>query len=325
MQGHCYGGRPDGLLAWGTPAVARASGQRDGVAAMVSSRRARLMIEAQARDVGQAHKLGGHLGYFESANVGVRSGLGVLLLLAGIFLPVYGIRSLAVPGGPLGLLAQAAMICAGVAAAAVGIALVATAGPRHSDLIFVYDGGVAQIIRGGAALCIIPWGRFGHVVKEYYCDEDGGSYVVKIRITGADGTVITADTGYGPELRQLERHIDEVVKAMRLRGAIEQCQSGVPVVFGRLSVSRDGIGWDGGARYAAWRDIRSIHVSPDSISLGTSARKRLQRIAVDGIPDWCVAVPLIQDLAAQLAIPQQGTVSARHPGVGRIRPRKPER
>jgi len=84
---------------------------------------------------------------------------------------------------------------------------------------------------------------------------------------------------------------------MRLPGAIEQCDRGAPVQFGDLAVSQDGITWDGG-EYAAWRDIRSIRVLPHEIRIAGGWKP----ISLDGVPDACVAVPLIQELAARQGV-----------------------
>ena len=126
-------------------------------------------------------------------------------------------------------------------------------------------------------------------------------------MTGVDGTVITAEASRCHGIGQLDRDIGQVVAEMRLPAALAQYRSGTPVLFGGLSVSADGIAPAGGGARTPWRDIRSVRLAPYLIELQTRARVQDQRIGLDGVPDACVAILLIQELASQLGIRQKGS------------------
>ncbi len=155
---------------------------------------------------------------------------------------------------------------------------------------------------------VIPWGLLGHVLKEYSDDsDDTRPSLLAVQVSGVDGTVITAGSKYGLGLGRLERYVDGVVVAMRLAAAVEQYHSGVPVVFGGLCASQEEIAWAGGARRAAWRDIRSVRVQPYQIELNASTWKAGHKIWLNDVPDSCVAVLLIQEAAAWAGARQNGS------------------
>jgi hypothetical protein len=198
---------------------------------------------------------------------------------------------------------------------AVGAVLVKTAAREKVDWIFLYAGGIAQVITGQDTPRVVPWGLLGHVLKEYSGgSEDTDPSLSAVHVVGVDGTVITAGSKYG--VGQLERDVDEVVFAMRLPAAVEQYQSGAPVLFGDLSVSQDGIAWVAGAKRAAWRDIRSVRVQPHQIELKASAWKTSQLIGLAGVPDSCIAVLLIQEAAARLGVRHKGSPAVVLPPAG---------
>ncbi len=275
--------------------------------------RARWQVDSGARDLGQARELGVYRRSFRAARGSPRTGWG--LFLAGLGL----LPGLAVAAAAPAQLRAAAFGVAG-ALIAVGAALVKTAPRETADWIFLYAGGVAQVIEGEAAPRVIPWSLLGHVRKEYSGDsEDSGPRLSAVHVVGVDGTVITVGSAYGAAIGQLERDVDGVAVAARLPAALQQCQSGAPVLFGGLSVSRDEIVWAGGARRAAWRDIGSVRVQPHEVELGVSGLKTAQVIALAGVPDSCVAVLLIQEVAARLGVRQKGSPAAvLPPAVARV-------
>jgi hypothetical protein len=274
------------------------SGQGMVVAAMDLPRE-RSNIDAWARDFGQARGLGEYRNSCSAAHRSTRTGWGIFLIGLGL-LPGLAFAS-AAP-------AQLRPAIAGVAVAliALGAALIKTAPREKVDWIFQYAGGIAQVIDGEAVPRVVPWGLLGHVLKEYSDDPDETCpSPLAVHVFAVDGTVITAGRKYGAG--QLERYVDEVVVAMRLPAAIEQYQSGAPVLFGDLSVSQDEIAWAGGAKRAAWRDIRSVRMQPYQIDINASAWKPGHKIWLNGVPDSCVAVLLIQEAAARAGIRQNGS------------------
>jgi hypothetical protein len=74
----------------------------------------------------------------------------------------------------------------------------------------LYERGTAQVIEGEAAPRVIPWDLLGHVLKEYSAgSEDTEPRLSAVHVAGTDGTVITAGSGYGGAVGQLEREVDE--------------------------------------------------------------------------------------------------------------------
>jgi hypothetical protein len=273
------------------------------VVAAMDLPRERSKLDAWARDFGQARELGAYRDSCSTTHRSDRPGWGILLIWLGL---VLGVAS---PSAALGQRDLAVTGVVVVALIALGVALIKTAPRDKVDWIFSYAGGIVQVIEGEAAPRVVPWGLLGHVLKEYSDDsDDTRPGLLAIHVFGADGTVITAGSKYNAG--RLERHVDEAVVAMRLAAAIEQYQSGVPVLFGGLSVSQDEIAWAGGAKRAAWRDIRSVRVQPYQIDLNASAWRAGHRIWLNGVPDSCVAVLLIQKAAAWAGISQKGTLAA---------------
>ena len=262
--------------------------------------RERSTIDAWARDFGQARDLGAYRSSCREVHRSSRPGCGGILIWLGL---VLGAAS---PSAALGQRDLAVAVVVAVAAVALGAALIKTAPRDKIDWIFSYTGGIVQVINGEAVPRVVPWGLLGHVLKEYSDDvDDTRPSLLAVQVFGVDGTVITAARNYGPG--QLERYVDGVVVAMRLPAAIEQYQSGAPVLFGDLSVSQEEIVWAGGAKRAAWRDIRSVRVQPYQIDLNAGAWKADHRIWLNGVPDSCVAVLLIQEAAARAGIQQKGS------------------
>lgn len=286
------------------------------MAAKIPPRRERRQLDAWAGDLGRACELGAYRRCYGAVRSPARKGLGIFLILGGL---LAGVPFAVAAAAQLPLAGAALFGVAGILAA-LGVVLIKTAPPEKVDWIFSYTGGIAQVAAGAAAPRVVRWELLGQVLKEYEMSEgseynDGPSLTV-IRVAGVDGTVITADASYGAALGQLDREIDQVVVAMRLPAAMEQCQRGAPVLFGDLSVSREGIAWAHGARQAAWRDIRSVRVSPCQIELGTRGWKMRQRIGLAGVPDSCVAVLLVQGMAARLGVQQKGSPAAVPPPAG---------
>jgi hypothetical protein len=284
------------------------SGQGTVVAAMDLPRE-RSEIDAWARDFGRARELGAYRSSCRAVHGSDRPGWGLLLIALGL---VLGVAS---PSAGLGQRDLAVAGVVAVAMIALGAALIKTAPREKVDWIFQYAGGIVQVIDGEAVPRVVSWGLLSHVLKEYSDDpDDTRPSLLAVQVFGADGTVITAGSEYGPG--QLERQVDGVVVAMRLPAAIEQYQSGVPVLFGDLSVSQDEIAWAGGAKRAAWRDIRTIRVQPYQIDLNASAWKTGHKIWLNGVPDSWVAVLLIQEAAARAGIQQKGSPAAVPPPDG---------
>jgi len=74
------------------------------------------------------------------------------------------------------------------------------------------------------------------------------------------------------------------------------------VSFGHLTVSQQGLGWNGGAKQATWGQIRWFEVGQYERAVITG-KFGGPGIRQAGAPDWCVAVGLVREVAARRAIP----------------------
>ena len=257
-------------------------------------------IHAWARDFGLAHELGGYRRAYKAARHSSRKGLGIFITGLGL-LPGIAVASAAA--------GQARPIMFGVVGiiVALGVALIRTAPSEKADWIFRYAGGLVQVVDGDVGPRVVPWSLLGQVLKDYSRGTaDTDPSLQTIRVTGRDGTEITAGAKEYRWIGQLERDIDQVVAERRFPAAIEQYRSGAPVPFGSLSVSPDSIAWAHGLHQAAWPDIRSVRVSEHAIEFTTRAPRRRRQVALADIPDSRVAVMLIQEAAAMLRIPLEG-------------------
>jgi hypothetical protein len=254
-------------------------------------------VAAAARDLGLAHELGDYRHDYERRQGGRQWGCGFLLAMAGVMIVLPGATALA------GLARVADFVVAG-SAVAIGVLLIRTARRQKIDRILVYDGGIAQVIDGEGEPRVIRWSELGPVRKWYTRTENSEPMLTSIEFSGTGGTSITAGSGgYGwSSLCRLEHDLDPVVLATRLPEATRRCQLGEPVAFGDLILSPDGLAWDRGQ--VSWQDIRSIRLYPGEIELKIARRRRT--IELDAVPDSCVAVRLIQDLAARRNVPLRG-------------------
>jgi hypothetical protein len=280
---------------------------------MSGSRRARLQTDGPAQALGQASELGEYRRSYAFAYRSARRGWGLLLAVVGL-LPGLSIASAGAQRGyPVMFAVPATLV-------ALGAVLVMTAPREKADRIHLYSGGIAQVTGSGQVPLVIHWSQLGQLWVEYPQDaESPPPSPVAIRLSGGDGTVITVGPGYGPgTLRQLRDRLSRVVIEARLPAATRQASKGVPVHFGGLSVSQVGIAWGGGTSWAGWRDIRAIRVTPCRIELETAAPPARQQIWLSDVPDACVAVLLVQELAGTLGVQQKGppvTAPPAMPGI----------
>ena len=292
------GGQP---LTWGQPP---AGGQPP---ATRRERRAQQQRAAQARaaSLGQHFELGELVVSAErtpevwarqwGCTVMLLSVLGSPALYAAVTLPNLSVAARAILAAVVPVLL------------ATGIGMIRTAPRPKVSRVLAYTGGLVQDDDGAPAPLALPWVLLDHVTHSYHSDDDGDPVLDSVRAVGLDGTVISMGGGIQARgLGRLSDHLDAVLVALRLDAAIGQCAAGLPVQFGPLAVSRTGITWDGGARWAAWPDIRSVSLSRLEIGLAGRGRRLSQTVKLDGVPDALVAILLVQDLAGQFGIELQG-------------------
>lgn len=271
------------------------------------ARRAQQRRAAQARagDLGQRFELGELVTSVEKTpEVGLRT-FGCMVMLAAVLASPALYIAITVPG--LTAVTRVILAAAVPVLLATGVGVVRTAPRPKTSRVFAYTGGLVQDDDGAAAPRVIPWVLLDGIAQHHHSDDDGDPVLESFRAVGLDGTVISLDGGFRVSgLWRLGQYLDTVTVAMRLQAAIEQCASGLPVQFGPLTVSPAGIGWDGGAGWAAWPDIRAVRLGRPAIQLETGTRRLGQIIGLADVPDSLVAILLIQELAGRLGIRHKG-------------------
>lgn len=258
---------------------------------------------AWAVELGLARELGECSGVYEQVHGRISArGIGCFSALAGILI-----------GVPLAGTATGALrivLISAVAAAFVGGIALTRVRPKmeKSDVVALFPGGIAQLTVKEAAPRVIPWQRLGHLYSSYVEPGDEGhtGELREVKVTSADGVEVAAGFGYGRRaIVHLRDRVEASVIALRLPAAISQYDGGAPVRFGHLSVSQQGIAWNDGAKHAPWETIRGFEVYPYQLAVFTG-RLGGPGIRQAGVPDWCVAVALIREIAARRGIPEQG-------------------
>ena len=271
---------------------------------MNGSRRERWRVGVWARDFGHARELGEYRGSYRVLHRRRRREAGAVVFTFGVLL----FAAAGVPGA-------AGVVALGSASTlvALGVVLAMSAPRRRVDWVFWYSGGLAQFVDGESAPRVVRWQQLAHVVRWFSQPTEGDPSPTGVSVTGTDGTEIEVD-GRNLGFPRLDRGISELVAGVRLPAAIEQCDLGVPVHFGDVTVSRDGIGW-GGGEYAHWRDIGSLRMAPHEIRT-PGTRKPVSLI---GVPDACVAIPLIHEMAARREVRVQlnGALTTAVPPAGK--------
>lgn len=253
--------------------------------------------------LGAAHDLGECRGVYEQVHGRISAkGCGCFSALAGILI---GIPFAGTATGSL----RIALICAVTVAVVGGVALTRVR-PRmeKSDVVALFQRGIAQLTVKDVVPRLIPWQRLADFYVSYVApgDEDGRTGDLRgVRVTSADGIEIAAGTGYGRRaIARLRDDMEQAVTALRLPSAIGQYDSGVPVLFGSLLVSQQGIAWNDGAKHAAWEKIRGFEVYPYQLAIFTG-KLGGPAIPPADVPDWCVAIGLIREVAARRGIPER--------------------
>lgn len=277
------------------------------MAAKILSLREQKKIDQWANEIGLTHELGVHRRSYGGSYGPSTIGCGVFLGCGGVLfgLPAAIAQASQLPAaGPLAFGVVAALI-------ALGVVVVRMSPRQKVDWIFLYTGGIVQVIEGEHRPRVIPWALFDHMSKDFDTtpsdsDHPHAHTLKRCRAVGRDGSVIVADGKYGRAVERLAAELDEMVVAVRLPQAIEQFTSGAPVHFGRLTVSHEGLWWDHGDKRFAWKDIRSLRLAPDRIEVDTGGWRMSRRIDLTGMADPHVGLLLIQEMAPSLGVRLQG-------------------
>jgi hypothetical protein len=273
-----------------------------------SARQRREQVQAQASEFGRARELGECRGIYQTPGGG---GCATIMIVGGILV------GMSFAAAAYSQIPAAGVVLFIIAGAVVVAGVVRSRMPRRDkrNSVFLYSGGAAQFIAGESTPRVIPWGILGHVFKEYGLSGDADvPPLEKLRITAADGTEITASRKYS-NLAGLAIQIDRLLVTTRLPAALEQLSSGSAVILGPLSVSAHDITLPRQAEFVAWHDVRSIRIEPHQIWVAAHHQPFGRRIDCDVVPDWAVAVRLIQELASRNGIKVRGAVDA-SPGPG---------
>lgn len=259
---------------------------------------------AWAREFGAVGGLGDCRGVYEQVHgrISLR-GCGTFLILAAVLIGT------PLAGTATGSLRIAAISGLGVVVIGAIAMMRVTPTPEKADKLAVFDGGVVQLQVKEAVPRVIPWSRLGHLYVSYLDPADSEQSarwdLHQVWVTSLDGVEIAASTGYGHQaIVHLRDELERTVTALRLPVAIDQYDSGMPVSFGHLTVSQQGISWKNGGKHAAWADIRGFEVSPHELAIFTNWFGG-PAIQPERAPDWCVAISLIREIASRHGITEK--------------------
>jgi len=267
-----------------------------------SARERRQQVQVQAIEFARARELGDCRGIYQTPGGG---GCSTIMMVGGVLVGMSFAAAAYRQAPAVGVVLF--IIAGGVVVAGV----VLNRMPRRDkrDSIFLYTGGAAQFIAGEGTPHVITWGMLGHVFKKYGLSGDADvPPLEKLRITGADGTEITASRKY-TNLGGLEKEIDRLLVTTRLPAALEQLATGAAVVMGPLTISGQDITLPRHPERVAWHEVRSIRIEPHQIWITTHHQAFGRRVDADVVPDWAVAVRLIQDLASRNGIKVRGAAA----------------
>lgn len=266
---------------------------------MPSARQRREQVQAQASEFGRVRELGECRGIYQTPGGG---GCSTIMMVGGV-LVCMSFAAAAYRQDP-----AAGVVLFVIAGAVVVAGAVRSRMPRRDkrDSVFVYSGGAVQFIAGEGTPRVITWPMLGHVFKEYGLSGDADvPPLEKLRITSADGTEITASRKYR-NLPGLEKEMDRLLVTTRLPAALEQLAAGAPVVFGPLTVSVHDVTLPRHGERVAWPDVRSIRIEPHQMWIAAGHQAFGRRVDCETVPDWVVAIRLIQQLATGNGIKVRG-------------------
>ena len=169
-------------------------------------------------------------------------GASMLAVAAGVGLP-----GLFIEGG----VARIVIAVVGGVMAIAGLVMIVGWQDVTWDRLFVYGGGLAQIVRGEPEPLVVRWEDVVTVSLSFGMDDDSwdtSSCTISGETSGRTGTSVTVDSAYGlGVVSELAREAERVLAARLVPGLIQAYESGEPVIFGEMTIDRQGITGAGGS------------------------------------------------------------------------------
>jgi hypothetical protein len=280
--------------------------------------------EQHREDLAEAARLGAEFGLGEvktAARVTVR--LGYAQLLTGITLALSGLIAALVDAGVHAPATARLIVLAGaVCAALVGWWLVRLgARPRAEDRLFLYSGGLIQLVHDEPEPRVVRWAAVDTVTICFDSVSDEsltGLDACTLRdAAGSEITVRGAIRQRRSIPRELAAQADRVLTSRLLPSLIQAYESGEPVIIGQVRVERAGVTIDNARTPDAlttWTDVSAITIGYDarsgtgvpakSITLDHRAGRRYGLyLGLSEVPNGILLPHLIEYAARQHRIP----------------------
>ncbi|HEY2518730.1 MAG TPA: hypothetical protein VGJ19_01365 [Streptosporangiaceae bacterium] len=197
-----------------------------------------------------------------------------------------------------------------VGAVTVGGLLLMAFAPRAKwDRLFWYPGGVAQRLAAEPEPKILRWADAA-TVRIAYDTGDDSIILDRCIVDGPGAAAIEADRKYQAGLAAFAREAERVIELTVLPGLTDAYQHGQPVVFGELTVSRAGLGYQPrmgrNSWWLRWPEVRTVkaHGPGRGLYVHPKPRGRGKRwINLELVPNGILAHRLIEHAAAPYQIP----------------------
>ena len=190
------------------------------------------------------------------------------------------------------------------AAAVAGLLLLAFAPRARWDRLFWYPAGMAQRLATEPEPKVLRWADAAAVRVAFDTGDDSVN-LDRCIVDGPGEAAIEADRGYKAGLTAFAREAERVIEIKLLPGLIEAYEHGQPVVFGELTITRAGLGYQPrlghNGWWMTWPEVRMIkaHGPGRGLYIFPKPRGRGRRwISLELVPNGVLAHRLLEHAAA---------------------------
>lgn len=265
-------------------------------------RATRRELGAEAARLGASFGLGGPpQGVYRARRRSTQWGCGTSMLVAA------GVLAIVIPEAQHRLTPLWAIV---VGAVTVGGLLLMAFAPRSKwDRLFWYPGGLAQRLATEPEPKILRWADAA-TVRIGYDTSDDSLILDRCIVDGPDQLAIEADRRYKAGLAAFAREAERVMEIKLVPRLTEAYERGQPVVFGELTISRAGLGYQpriGRSNWwLAWPEVRTVKAHGPGRGLYVHPKPRGRGkhwIGLEMVPNGILAHRLIEHAAAPYRIP----------------------
>jgi hypothetical protein len=195
------------------------------------------------------------------------------------------------------------------AAVVVAVVLMAFAPRSKWDRLYWYPGGVAQRLATEPEPRILPWADATSVRVGYVSDDDSVTLDHCV-VDGPGQVAVEVDRKYQGGLAAFAREAERVMEIKALPGLIGAYEHGQPVVFGELTITRAGLGYQpriGRNSWSLpWAEVRAVKAYGPGRSLSVQPRPfgaSKRWINLEELPNGLLAHRVVEHAAARYGIP----------------------